>query len=946
MRRWILALAACLVAAALLPAAASAEKTGPFEIVPGSFKVVPSSFKAGDHGNVTTEFSFVDPPGSEVNGNQVKTTLVEVPPGFIGNPTSVPSCPASKLIGGGISSNCPLNTQIGTIGFTIYLFGTQAIPITKLPLYNMAASSKGIAGEWGFTLLNIVSQQLPITVRPDDSGLDIESPDIEALGIISHVILTTWGVPASHENDKYRGALCFEFGGSEFCEGGEQELQESPVPYLSNPTSCSGAPLEARLKANAWQEQSPIQEQSFQVSPMVECDRVPFEPSIAIQPTTNAAETPTGLEFTMSVPQAWNNPITLSTANLKDVTVTLPKGFAINPSAGSGLGTCTPQQFAEESVDSLPGEHCPNESRIGSVEVESPVIDEKMQGSLYIASPHNNPFNSLLALYIVARVPQKGVMVKLAGQVTPDPATGQLTTTFNGNPQLPFSKFSLKFNQGATAPLSSPPLCGTFTAEADLAPWSAPSEPRHLLASTQIANGVHNGACPSGGTPPFHPGLIAGTINPEAGGYSPFYVRISREDGEQEVTHFSLKLPPGVSGKLAGIPYCPDSAIAAAKSKTGLQEQSSPSCPAASEVGHTFVGAGVGTLQAQAPGKVYLAGPYNGSAVSVVAITSALVGPFDLGTVVVREGFKVNPDTGEVFIDAAGSDPIPHIIDGIPIHLRDVRIYIDRNEFVLNPTSCAPTSAAATVLGSGTDFVSEADDNPVTVGVPFQAVNCTALPFQPDLTLKLIGASHRGGHPALHAILTAKPGEANIEETAVTLPRSEFLENANIRTVCTRVQFNSGTTPGENCPADSVYGAAKAVTPILDEPLAGPVFLRSNPEHPLPDLVAALHSGKININLAGRVDSVNGGIRTTFERVPDAPVSRFELNMDGGSKSLIVNSANACKGKHKATSLMTGQNGAFHDTNPVLKAQCKKPKKKKKKRHSHRRALHRGRTAG
>jgi hypothetical protein len=671
---------------------------------------------------------------------------------------------------------------------------------------------------------------------------------------------------------------------------------------------------------------------------MVECSRVPFEPSVSLQTTTDQAETPTGLEFSISVPQAWNNPITLSTANLKDVSVKLPQGFAINPSSGSGLGTCSPQQFAAETVNTLPGENCPNASRIGSVEVESPVLDEKLTGSLYVATPHDNPFDSLVALYMVVRAPQKGVIVKLAGNVATDPETGQLTTSFAGNPQVPFSKLSLKFNSGATAPLSSPPICGSFTAEADLTPWSGAESSRHLLASTNVAKGVHGGACPSGGVPPFHPGLIAGTINPEAAGYSPFYVRISREDGEQEITHFSLKLPPGVSGKLAGVPFCSDAAIAAAKTKTGLAEQASPSCPASSEVGHTFVGAGVGTVQAQVPGKIYLAGPYNGSAVSVVAITSALVGPFDLGTVVVREGFKVNPDTGEVFIDAAGSDPIPHIIDGIPIHVRDLRIYIDRNEFVLNPTDCDATSTAATVLGSGANFASPADDNPVTVGVPFQAVNCTALQFKPNLKLSLTGATHHGGHPALHALLTAAPGEANIQETAVTLPRSEFLENANIRTVCTRAQFNATPTPGEGCPADSIYGHASAVTPILDEPLSGPVILRSNPERALPDLVAALHSGKISINLAGRVDSVNGGIRTTFEEVPDAPVTRFELNMEGGRKSLIVNSADACKGKHKATVLTTGHNGAVYDTHPVLQAQCKGKHKKHKKQHKRRAA--------
>jgi hypothetical protein len=443
---------------------------------------------------------------------------------------------------------------------------------------------------------------------------------------------------------------------------------------------------------------------------------------------------------------------------------------------------------------------------------------------------------------------------------------------------------------------------------------------------------VDGGACPSGGTPPFHPGLQAGTINNAAGKFSPFNVRLTRNDGEQEFTNFSIKLPPGVVGKLAGIPFCSDAAIAAAKSRTGpnggQEELENPSCPAASQVGRTLVGAGVGASLTYVPGKLYLAGPYHGSPLSIVSITAAKVGPFDLGTVVIRAALRINPETAEVFVDATGSDPIPHIIQGIPVHARDIRIYTDRPEFALNPTSCERTSTASTVLGSGLDFGSASDDVPVTVTSPFQAADCANLGFKPRLQLQLRGKIHRGGNPALRAILRPRMGDANAARISVALPHSEFLDNANFRTICTRLQFKAGPGNGAECPAGSVYGHARAWTPLFEKPLEGPVFLRSS-EHPLPDLVLALH-GLVDIQAVGRIDSVKGGIRNTFDFVPDAPITKVIVDFQGGKKSLLENSTNICRGKHQATVKMKGHNGKVHNFLAPLKAKC--PKKHAKRR--------------
>ena len=665
-----------------------------------------------------------------------------------------------------------------------------------------------------------------------------------------------------------------------------------------------------------------------------DCNRLNFNPTIEAQPTTKAAASPTGLDFSLDVKdEGLTNPKGLAQSDIKKAVVTLPEGMSANPSIAEGLVTCTEADLARETLNAEPGTGCPEASKIGTVEVESPLVEEPVLGSLFIATQGQNPFHSLLAMYIVIKNPKLGIIVKQAANVERDPKTGQLTTVVDNIPQLPFSHFRLHFREGARSPLASPPACGTYNVKAELTPWAG-GAPIVTNSAFQIISGANSGACPSGGMPPFKPGLEAGTLNNAAGGYSPFNVRLSRNDGEQEFTHFSIKLPPGISGKLAGIPFCSEAGIAQAKARGfeggGALELANPSCPLASEVGRTLVGAGVGPSLTYAPGKVYLAGPYNGSQLSIAAITAAKVGPFDLGTVVVRNALKIDPETAEVFVDATGSDPIPHIIDGVVVHARDIRVYVDKPEFVLNPTNCKRTSTASTVLGSGLDFASEADDQPITVTSPFQAASCASLGFAPKLALSLKGSTKRGGTPAFKAVLTARKGDANIGKAQVTLPHSAFLEQAHIKTICTRVQFKAGVVPGEKCPAASVYGYAKAVTPLLDEPLQGPVYLRSS-SHNLPDLVATLNSGKINIALAGRIDSVKGGrIRNTFEAVPDAPVTRFTLEMQGGKKGLLVNSTNLCKSTNRAISHFTGQNGKVYDTNPIVKPDCKKAKKGKK----------------
>jgi hypothetical protein len=510
--------------------------------------------------------------------------------------------------------------------------------------------------------------------------------------------------------------------------------------------------------------------------------------------------------------------------------------------------------------------------------------------------------------------------------VRPDPASGQLTATFDNNPQLPVEDLTLHFRGGGPrSELATPEICGDYRTTGSLTPWSA----EHGEAAPIEEGGfsVRSGCSASPGARPFAPTFEAGTTGNLAGTYSPLVIKLARKDGEQELTRLDFTLPPGLTGKLAGIPYCSEQAIAAAQGKTGKAEQASPSCPAASELGTLDTAAGVGSQPVHVGGHVYLAGPYEGAPLSSVVITPAVAGPFDLGNVVVRAPLYVNPETAQI---TAKSDPIPTILKGIPLKLRSVEITIGRREFTLNPTSCEPMAVSARVAGG-----SGATSSPSS---RFQAGGCRALPFKPRLSLAVLGKTNRNSKPRFRAVLTAKPGEANIARAQVNLPHSEFLEQNHIKTICTRVQFAAGDGNGSACPKGSIYGRAKAWTPLLAKPLEGLVYLRSS-SHKLPDLVAALN-GQVNITLAGRVDSgPNEGIRNTFELVPDAPVSRFVLEMQGGKKGLLVNSENLCspRAKREAIVRLVGQNGKVRHFKPQVENRCHKRGKHKGKGRHHKR---------
>jgi hypothetical protein len=484
---------------------------------------------------------------------------------------------------------------------------------------------------------------------------------------------------------------------------------------------------------------------------------------------------------------------------------------------------------------------------------------------------------------------------------------------FTQNPQLPASHITVNLKTGPRAPLATPVTCGNFTANSDIVPWSTPGTPDATpSAAFNVGSGPNGSACPaSAAARPFAPTMSAGTESSAAGASSPFVLHIARNDGEQELSSLQATLPKGLAAKFTGIPYCPDAALAAAATRPGKAEQSNPSCPA-SRIGSVTVGAGPGTNPFNAQGTAHLAGPYKCAPLSVAVITPAVAGPFDLGTVVVRNALYIDPETAQ---GKVVSDPFPKMLDGVPLRLRSIDVNLDRPGFTLNPTNCSPLAIEATL--TSTDGATAKPTN------AFQASGCEKLGFKPDLKLSLKGATKRAGYPALKAVLNYPKGNyANIAKAVVSLPHSEFLAQNHIKTICTRVQFAA-----DQCPKGSIYGYVTATTPLLEKPLEGPLYLRSS-SHPLPDLVAALH-GQIDVDLVGRIDSKNGGIRTTFDAVPDAPVSKFVLTMQSGKKGLLENSQNLCNSVNKADVKFTAQNGMTSNSKPVLTNSCKKARKHK-----------------
>jgi hypothetical protein len=938
-------LTAALAAISLIVVLAAPPFTRAFAAEYGveSFSASLSSSQGGAHADFTTTFQLNETLNSEGQlAPAAPTSRIEVriPPGLTGNPNAFPECTPGQLAvaAAGLldvsEEACPIDSQVGVTEVSVVSSVGGASGTFTEPIYNMTSPGGNVVARLGF-----VAATMPtfVDIRLDPRsgyGLTASLEGLSSAEMIAAATTTLWGDPTSPDHDSlritpYEAWVCH----GEPCTAPGGEPRHSgllPTPFMTSPTRCA-APGTATIAAASYEAPDQPSLLSASLLPVVTgCVLLDFSPQISLAPTTALAESPSGADVTLTLPQqGLDHPGLLAEAHLKKAVVKLPEGMSLNPASAAGLGACTETQIGLASEGppirfNAAQPSCPNSSKVGTAEIETPLLPKPIQGSLYLAAPNDNPFHTLLSGYLVAQ--GQGVLLKVAGRFDTDPQTGRIVATFAENPQQPFNKLKLHFKEGARGVLITPPACGSYEVKSSLSPWSAVDPENPTAAETvpetnsfPISSGPDGGPCPNGR---FEPALEAGTTSPVADTYSPFVLRLNRDDGTQRLAEVSLTLPPGLVGKLAGIPACPQAGIEAAKARHGLgqgaEENSGPSCPASSQVGIVQAGAGAGPnpffIQT---GKAYLAGPYGGAPLSLVVVTPALAGPFDLGNVVVQAALEVNPETAQV----TAVSTLPRILHGIPLDLRDIRVLVDRPDFTLNPTNCEPMSFAGRATSE------EGATAPLTER--FQVAGCRGLRFKPKLRLRLFGRTTRGGDPSLRAVLRMPKHGANIASASVALPHSEFLDNAHIRTVCTRATFTAGAVPGEKCPTGSIYGHARAFSPLLDRPLEGPVYLGTGYNHTLPDLVASLN-GQIHLVIRGRIDTLAGGIRTNFDLVPDAPLSKFVLNMRGGDKGLLKNSTNLCAATFRAAARFTAHNGKAVAIEPRLQAPCKA----KRRRHS------------
>jgi hypothetical protein len=802
------------------------------------------------------------PITASVPDADVKTIRVDLPPGLVGSPGAIPQCDPVDFFSGSDGSNCGNETQVGTSEIR-----TPFAPPYTVPVYSIRPTSPDLPAEFGFEYAK-VRVVLEASVRSgSDYGITVTVPNISQGIQISGSSLTFWGIPADPAHDDQR---CKQMV-SGVCQGapggtdGPNSVSLEPKAFMTLPTACTppNTGLETVISADSWSAPGIFDQSSFfsHVPPGYPgtpdtwghqqgpegCDKIPFDPSVSVQPLNRAAGKPTGLDVDIDISQdGLETPGAIASGHLKRASVRLPVGMSISPAAADGLLACTDAQAGFGTTDE-PG--CPAASKVGDVTIDTPLLADQLRGAIYIGEPRPG---SIFRLVLVARGP--GVVLKLPGVVTPDPRTGQLTTTFDNNPQLPFSNLHLRFKGGPRAPLTNPTACGTHTTTSELTSWSGKtSTTSSSFALSRDGNGQ---PCPPRG---FTPDFSGGLTNPTAGSSSTFSLTFGRDDEDQTLRDVTVTTPKGLTGVIASADLCPD-ALA-----------NSGGCSGRSQVGTTTTGAGAGSNPFFLGGRVFITGPYKGAPFGMSIVVPAIAGPFDLGTVVVRAAIFVDRETAQLRVVA---DPLPTILEGVPLLLRTVNVSIDKPGFMLAPTSCEADRIAAS-LGSNEGSV-------VAVSSRFQVGNCGALPFAPKMSLRVgsRGKLTRGRRTPLEVTLSMTRGQANNRFVRVTLPKSlnARLDVVNRRVACSIEQFQA-----DECPR--AVGNATAVTPLLRDPLKGPAYFVYNPARRLPDLVVRLR-GQVAVDLTGKVTITRDlRLQTTFDSVPDVPITRFRLALESGARN-------------------------------------------------------------
>ncbi len=857
-----------------------------------------------------------------------KDLRFNLPPGLIGNPVPLPKCSVHQFLAYYSSKGaiqCPANTVMGVatpIVTSFHALGASPLA-TSYPLY-ILEPSVGEPAKFGFlTLAGPVILDTYVRTGGDYGVVVSVSNITQTVAFIGNIV-TFWGAPADPRHDEARGLECL-LAAEKLEEPGEVPeascpVKEKPQPFLIMPTSCNG-PLHTTIETDSWSdigkftEPFPYTFQNSAGEPIGTdgCNRLNFEPSIGVAPDGQQASSPTGLTVSVHVPQeASLNPNGLAEAAVKNTTVTLPAGVGLNPAGADGLSSCG---LSEVGLESPAEQSCPESSKVGTVEIKTPLLPNPLVGAAYLAQQNANPFGSLVALYIAVRDPISGVLVKLAGQVTPNPVTGQLVSTFDNTPQLPFENLNLHFFGGSRAPLGTPALCGGYTTTASIEPWSG-NPAVNSSSEFQITSGPNGSPCSN--PLPFDPTLTTGSLNIQAGAFTPFTMTMSREDGNQNLDGIQLKMPPGLLGTLSSVKLC------------GEVQADAGTCGPESLIGETTVSVGLGgnpyTVKG---GRVYITGPYKGAPYGLSIVNPAKAGPFNLGQVIVRAKIEVNPENAALTItsDATGPYAIPQIIDGIPLEIKHVNVSIDRSDFTFNPTNCAPTEIGGS-LTSSQGAVS-------VLHVPFQVTNCATLAFKPIFSVSTNGKTSRANGASLKVKLTypkaAFGTQANIGKVKVDLPKQLPSRLTTLQKACPASVFEANPA---TCPPDSRIGSATATTPVLPVYLEGPAYFVSHGGAKFPELIVALSGEGVTVYLHGETFINKAGITSsTFRTIPDVPIGTFELKLPQGRDSALAANGNLCTSKLVMPTSFVAANGmSIKQSTPITATGCPKKKTKQAKK--------------
>jgi hypothetical protein len=905
----------------------------------------------------------------------VKDIVVDLPPGLLGDPMAVPRCPLALALGGG--ERCPSSTQVGV--FRLKWLGSQEALGPIVDVTPEAGQSAEFVLETGAKInfvetAHLVRTENAVTKR-SEYGFTVVSNNIPPQSLL-HVEQTFWGVPAAKSHDPMRGLICDSnsFGNRALfsnCSGRGGERGVPPeVPFLTMPTNCSAGPEKASEHADSWEEPGHVEENQRYVGYVEKevedalptvlagfqhgftgCNLLQFNPEIKVEPDTLLADEPVGLGVNIQVPQP-ETPERLATPHLRKAVVTLPLGMSVSPGVVDGIQACNasgPEGInftgpeSEEvgpngELQLAPG-HCPDASIVGTAEAITPLLEVPVKGHVYLARPgcggsgqapcteedalDGNLYQLYLELGGTGEFAKVGIQIKVAGKTEANPATGQLTTVFDENPQTPFSELKIHLNGGPRAPIDNPAVCGPAVTTTDFTPWSSPGTtpaPESLsMAGTPDATpssffGVEGCSSPPG----LKPGFLAGTVTPLAGQFSAFTLNLSRQDREQYVKGIQLHTPPGLLAMLSSVTLCPE-AQANDPSKYG-------ECTA-SKIGTTRVASGAGSHPFEIEGNVYLTGLHNGAPFGLSIVTHAVAGPFNLGLVVVRARIDIDPEnsTATITTDETGPYAVPQIIFGVPLRLKRVTVNIDRPGFMFNPTNCAAQQIIAKISGN--------QNATATVSAPFAVGGCKSLAFKPTFKVSTSGKTSRSKGASLDAKLSypknAMGNYANIAKVKVSLPKQLPSQLKTLQKACLAATFQ--TNPAA-CPKESIVGIAKASTPLLPVGLSGPVYFVSHGGEAFPSLIVVLQGDGVRVDLTGTTFISKAGITSsTFETVPDVPVNTFELYLPQGKFPALAANGNLCKSasKLKMPTEFTAQNGAvFKQSTKISVTGCAKPKKK------------------